>query len=47
MKKVHHSLARQFHPDKNRHSQFYDVMQMINSSKEELEDTFRHIDAMV
>ena len=39
-------MARLFHPDKNQHSQLSDVMQMINEANEELEDTFRHNDAM-
>ena len=47
IKKVYRSLDRQFHPDKNKHSQFSDVMQMINEAKEELEDTFRHNDTMM
>ena len=39
-------MARQFHPDKDKHSQFSDVMKMINEAKEELEDALRHNDAM-
>ena len=46
MKKAYSFLACQYHPDKNQHSQFSDVMQMINEAKEELEDKFRHNDAM-
>ena len=34
MKKSYRSLAHRFHPDKNQHSQFSDVMQMINNAKE-------------
>ena len=46
MEKAYRTLAHWFHPDKNKHSHFSDVMQMINESKEELEDTLRHNDAM-
>ena len=46
MKKSYRKLARQFHPDKNKHSQFSDVMQMINKAKGKLEDTFYHNDAI-
>ena len=45
-KKAYRSLDRRFHPDKNQHSQVFDVMQMINEAKEELKDTFCHNDAM-
>ena len=34
IKKSYRNLARWFHPDKNKHSQFYDVMQMISEAKE-------------
>ena len=34
MKKAYCTLDCQFHPDKNKHSQFSDVMQMINKAKE-------------
>ena len=33
-KKAYITLACRFHPDKNKHSQFSDVMQMINEAKE-------------
>ena len=33
MKKAYRTLDRQFHPDKNIHSQISDVMQMINEAK--------------
>ena len=46
MKTIYCTLVRQFRPDKNKHSQFSDVMQIINKAKEELEDTFSHNDAM-
>ena len=46
MKQAYCSLACQFHPDKNHHSQFSDVIQIINEDKEDLEDTLRHNDAM-
>ena len=46
IKKVYRSLDRQFHPDKNKHSQFSDVMQMINEANEELEYTLLHNDKM-
>ena len=46
IKKVYRSLACQFHLEKNQHSQFSDVMLMINEAKEELEDTFRNNYAM-
>ena len=36
MKKAYCSLAPQFHPDKNLHSQVSDVMKMINKAKEKL-----------
>ena len=42
MKNSYRSLALQFHPDKNQHSQVYDVMKMINKAKEELENTLHH-----
>ena len=38
MKKAYCYLARKFHLDQNQHSQFSDVIQMINEAKEELED---------
>ena len=34
MEKAYCYLASQFHPEKNLHSQFPDVMQMINEAKE-------------
>ena len=34
MKKAYCSLDRQFHHEKKKHSQFTDVMQMINEAKE-------------
>ena len=46
MKKSYRSLALQFQPDKNQHSQVSDVMKMINESKEETENTLRHNDTM-
>ena len=46
MKKSYLSLACFFHPDKNQHSQVYDVVQMINEDKEELKNTIRHNDAI-
>ena len=46
MKKAYFSLALRFHPDKNQHSQVYDVMKMINEAKEELEKKLRHNDAI-
>ena len=39
-------MARQLHPDKNKHSQASDVMLMINEAKEESEDTLRYNDAI-
>ena len=39
-------MARQFHSDKNKHSQTSDVMIMINEAMEYLEDTLRYNDAM-
>ena len=42
MKKAYGNLERQFHPDKNKHSQASDVVLIINESKEELEDTLRN-----
>ena len=45
-KKVYRSLALQFHPEKNQHSQVSDVMKIINEAKEELEITLRHNDEM-
>ena len=44
MKKSYPSLSLRFHPDKNQHSQFTEVMKMINEAKEELESTLRHYD---
>ena len=44
MKKVYCSLALQFHPDKNMHSQVTEVMRMIIKAKEILESTLRHND---
>ena len=46
MKKAYCKLGCRFHPDKNKHSQFSDIMKKINDSKEELEDTLRHNDVM-
>ena len=46
MNKSYRTLAHRFHPDKNNHSQFFYVMQMINEDKEELKYTLRHYDAM-
>ena len=34
MKKAYRSLAHRVHPEKNQHSQFSDVIQMINKDKE-------------
>ena len=42
MKKVYPSLALRFHPDKNKHSQVSDVMNMKYDANEELEKTLRH-----
>ena len=42
MQKAYRSLALQFHPDKNQHSQVSDEMKMINEAKGELESTLRH-----
>ena len=39
MKKYYRSLALQFQPDKNKHSQVTEVMKMMNEAKEELEST--------
>ena len=44
MKKVYRSLALQFHPEKNQHSQVTEVIKIINDAKEELESTLRHND---
>ena len=44
MKKSYRYLGLRFHPDKNQHSQVSYVMEMINQSKEELENTLLHID---
>ena len=44
MKKVYRSLALQFHPEKNQHSQVTEVMKIINDAKEELESTLHHND---
>ena len=46
MKKFHCSLALQFHPDKNQHSQVSVVLKMINEAKEEFENTLRHNDGI-
>ena len=46
MKKVYRSLDRQFHPEKNKHSQFSDVIQIINEAKEGVEDLLSYNDAM-
>ena len=32
IEKSYRSLTHQFHPDKNQHLQFYDVMQMIDEA---------------
>ena len=45
-KKAYCPLDLQFNPDKNQHSQFSDVMKMINEAKQELENTLRHNDAI-
>ena len=47
MKKSYPSLALRFHPDKNQLSQVSDVMEMINETKEELENTLRHNDKIM
>ena len=44
MKKAYLSLALQFHPDKNKHSQVTELMRMIIEAKENLEITLRHND---
>ena len=44
MKKSYRYLALQFHSDKNKHSQFTEVMRMIIEAKENLEITLRHND---
>ena len=44
MKKAYCSLALQFQPDKNQHSQVTEVMKMIKEAEEELESTLRHND---
>ena len=46
MKKAYRYLALLFHPNKNLHSQVSDVVKMINKTKEELENTLHHNDAM-
>ena len=46
IKKYYRSLALQFHPDKNQHSQVSDVIKMINKAKEELEVILRHNDVI-
>ena len=46
MKKSYCSLALQFHPDKNQHSQVSVVLKMINEAKEEFENTLRHNDTI-
>ena len=46
MKKAYRNLAFRFDPDKNKHSQFSNVMQIINEAKDYLEDTLRHNDAI-
>ena len=45
-KKAYRSLALRFQPDKNQHSQVSDATKMINETKEELEKTLRHNDAI-
>ena len=42
--KYYFTLALQFYPDKNQHSQVTEVMKIINEAKEELESTLRHND---
>ena len=44
MGKAYLKLALTCHPDKNKHSQSYYVMLMINEANEGLEDTLRYND---
>ena len=44
--KAYFYLACRFYSDRNKHSQAYDVMLMINEAKEKLEDALHHKDAM-
>ena len=46
MKKSYHSLACQFHPDKNQNLNLTYLMQMIIEVKEKLGYTLRYNDAM-
>ena len=42
IKKAYRSLALEFRPDKNQHSQVSDGMKILNEAKEELENILRH-----